>query len=90
MMRGGTGESKFAVRRCSERKSFGKTGKELSWQGEEHAKLEMREFKDGDSDRNHSSMSLRCIENSCQFSFKLIYNYWSYQATFILTIVPNF
>ena len=25
---------------------LGKTGKGLSWQGEEHAKLEMREFRD--------------------------------------------
>ena len=69
---------------------LGKTEKGLSWQGEEHAKLEMREFKDGDSDRNHSSIPLHCIENSCQFPLELIYNYWSYQATFIITIVPNF
>ena len=40
-MRGGTGESKLVVRCCSERKSSGKTEKELSWQGEEHAKLEI-------------------------------------------------
>lgn len=51
MVRGGTGESKLAVRCCSE-KSSSKTGKGLSWQGEEHAKLEMREFRDRDSDRN--------------------------------------
>ena len=70
-MRGGTGESKFAVRSCSERKSSSKTGKGLSRQGEEHAKLEMREL-DRNSNRNHSSMSLHCIENSCQFSFKFI------------------
>ena len=43
-MREGTGESKLAVRCCSERKSSCKTGKGLSWQGEEHAKLEMREL----------------------------------------------
>ena len=43
-MRGGTRESKLAVRCCSERKFSGKTGKGLSWQGEEHAKLEMREL----------------------------------------------
>ena len=89
-MRGGTGESKLAVRCYSERKFSGKTGKGLSWQGEEHAKLEMREFRDRDSDRNHSSIPLHCIENSCQFPLELIYNYWSYQVTFIITIVPNF
>ena len=43
-MKGGTGESKLAVRCCSERKSSGKTGKGLSWQGEEHTKLEMSEL----------------------------------------------
>ena len=43
---------------------LGKTGKGLSWQEEEHAKLEMREFRDRDSDRNHSSIPLHCIENT--------------------------
>ena len=51
---------------------------------EEHAKLEMRESRNRDSDRNHST------ENSWQFSLEFIHNYWSYQATFIITIVPNF
>ena len=42
VVRGETGESKLAVRCCSERKFSGKTEDELSWQGEEHAKLEVR------------------------------------------------
>ena len=63
-MKGGTEESKLAVRCCSERKSSGKTRKGLSWQGEEHAKLEMRDLRDRDSDRNHSSIPLHCIENT--------------------------
>ena len=37
---------------------LGKNGKGLSWQGEEHAKLEMRKFRDRDNDRNHSSIPL--------------------------------
>jgi len=40
---------------------LGKTGKELSWQGEEHAKLEMREFRDRDSDYNYNSIPLHCV-----------------------------
>ena len=59
-MKGGTGESKLAVRCCSERKFSGKTGKGLSWQGEEHAKLEMRELGI-ESDCNHSSIPSHCV-----------------------------
>ena len=59
MMRGGTGENKLAVLGVVQRGNpLGKNGKGLSWQGEEHAKLEMRKFRDRDNDRNHSSIPL--------------------------------
>ena len=76
VVRGETGESKLAVLGFVQRGNpLDKTGKELSWQGEEHAKLEMREFRNRDSGRNYSSIPLHCIENSRQFSLELIYNY---------------